>query len=165
MKIFSYILVTMAFLAGCKSDSNSSKSATAALDPNAFRWVDINEAASMANSENKMYFIDVYTDWCGWCKVMDRETFSKPEVQQALKARFHTLKFNAEQKQSITFAGNTYPWQEGGRNGINMLAVALLQGELSYPSYVILDKDKKLIKVTRGFIQADEFLKELSSIQ
>jgi thioredoxin-related protein len=154
------LFFTLLLIVSCKSGTNKE------VASDEFNWVDINKAATMPNSENKMYFIDVYTDWCGWCKVMDKETFSKPEVQKALAARFHTVKFNAEQKESITFNNQTYEYQaSGGRGGINMLAAAMLQGELSFPSYVILNKNKEIIKVTRGFIAADEFLKELSSIK
>lgn len=50
-----------------------------------FKWIkDFNEAKELAKKEDKLMFVDFYTDWCGWCKRMDRDTMSKPEVQKFL---------------------------------------------------------------------------------
>ena len=127
-------------------------------------WIDMKTAATISNTEKKMYFVDVYTDWCGWCKVMDRKTFTDPKVIQALSEKYHVVKFDAEQQEPISFNGQTYEWQAAGRSGVNMLAFALLQGQLSYPSYVFLDADRKPFKIARGFMPADQFLQELASV-
>ena len=127
-------------------------------------WIDMKTAAAITNTEKKMYFVDVYTDWCGWCKVMDKKTFTDPQVIKALSEKYHVVKFDAEQKDAIVFNGQTFEWQAAGRNGINMLAYALLQGQLSYPSYVFLDADRKPFKIARGFMPADQFLQELASV-
>jgi thioredoxin-related protein len=130
--------------------------------PGELKWLSIDEAGKSKMSD-KLYMIDVYTDWCGWCKVMDRETFSDPEVIEFLNKYFHSVKFDAEQKEPINFDGVTYVWKELGRNGINELAEEFLDG-LSYPSIVYLDANKKKIKVTKGFKKADKFLEELTQV-
>ncbi len=140
--------------------ANSNITETAGL-----QWIDMQAAANHKNEEGKMYFVDVYTDWCGWCKVMDKKTFSDPKVQKALKDRFHVVKFNAEQQESINFNNKKYDFQQEGRNGINMLAVELLGGEMGFPSYVYLDKNKKPFKVSKGFMPSDQFLQELATIR
>ncbi len=140
--------------------------AVAVKESNAgLQWMDIQTAANHKNAEGKMYFIDVYTAWCGWCKVMDNKTFSDPTVQKALNERFHVVKFDAEQKEPIVFNNKNYEWQNSGRNGINTLAVELLGGEMGFPSYVYLDKNKKPFKISKGFMPSEQFLAELSTIK
>ena len=94
-----------------------------------------------------MYFFDIYTVWCGWCKVMDKKTFTDPEVAKLLNDNFANVKFDAEQKENIQLNGKNYGWRAAGKRGINELAVELLGQRLSYPSFVILDENFKIIKV------------------
>lgn len=127
-------------------------------------WLHIQDAGQLKNKEEKMFFVDVYTDWCGWCKVMDKKTFIDPEVQKLLNENFHVVKFNAEQKEAIQFDGASYEWMRSGRNGVNALAKKFLGSRLSYPSFIYLDKDLKVVKVTRGYKKPDQFLTELKGI-
>jgi thioredoxin-related protein len=128
-------------------------------------WVDIKTAATHKNEAGKMYFVDVYTDWCGWCKVMDKKTFSDPVVQKALNDRFIAVKFDAEQKEAVMFNNKNYEWQSMGKSGINTLALELLGEEMSFPSYVFLDKNRKPFKVSKGFMPSEQFLAELNSVK
>jgi thiol:disulfide interchange protein len=181
MKIVVYMVCLLCFLS-CKEKQNAApdevQTSTAAnhatteeqqpvaeASGDGLNWLAIQAAADHKNEEGKMFFVDVYTDWCGWCKVMDKKTFSDPAVQKALNERFHVVKFNAEQKEAITLNNKKYEWQNAGRNGINTLAVEFLGGEMGFPSYVFLDKNKKPFKVAKGFMPADQFLAELSSIK
>jgi uncharacterized protein YyaL (SSP411 family) len=148
-------LLTLMLITSCKDKKE--------VSPGELEWLTIEEAGKSKMSD-KLYMIDVYTDWCGWCKVMDRETFSDPEVIELLNKYFHAVKFDAEQKEPIIFEGFSYEWKELGRNGINELAEELLDGRLSYPSIVYLDPNKKKIKVTKGFKKADKFLEELAQV-
>jgi thioredoxin-related protein len=132
--------------------------------PDTISWTDINKISSIDNVANKMFFIDLYTEWCGWCKTMDKKTFADPVVAKKMNQKFHCIKFNAEQKESINFNDKKYEWQAMGRNGVNTLAIALTQGNLSYPAFAILNKDKELIKVINGFKEPSEFLNILDSI-
>jgi thioredoxin-related protein len=129
--------------------------------PKEIAWLDIKEAESIKNNDKKYYFVDVYTEWCGWCKVMDRETFSQKEVIDFMNKNFHNIKFDAEQRETTVFNGKTYMWVNSGRNGINMLAMDLLNTELSYPSYVILDENKKPVEVLKGYLEVTPFLSSL----
>lgn len=126
-------------------------------------WIDIDKAASIENVEGKMYFIDVYTEWCGWCKVMDKQTFTDPKVIEFMSENFHSVKFDAEQKEAITFEGKKYEWSPKGRNGINALATKLLGGAMSYPSYVYLDTNRNIVKVSKGFKKPDAFMADMLS--
>ena len=68
-------------------------------------WVDFNTGYARANSENRIAVIDCYTDWCGWCKVMDKKTFADSAVIQTMQKHFVAIKFNPEQKGKEYYIG------------------------------------------------------------
>ena len=106
----------------------------------------------------------MYTDWCGWCKVMDRETFTDEEVIKYINEHFYAVKFNAEQKEPIEYDGKTYNYVASGRRGIHTLAYSLLQGRASYPSFVFLDEELNHLGVSRGFKKPDAFMVDLKKV-
>jgi thioredoxin-related protein len=128
-------------------------------DPGAVKWMSFEEAIEKAKVEKKKIFIDVYTDWCGWCKVMDKNTFNDPEVAKVLNEKFYPVKFNAEQRADISFAGHTFKFIENGKSGYHELAASLLNNQLSYPTVVFLTEDFKIIQPLPGYRKADEFHK------
>jgi thioredoxin-related protein len=127
-------------------------------------WMHIEDAGKMKNKAKKKYLVDVYTDWCGWCKVMDDKTFSDPEVQKYLNENFHVVKFDAEQRDPIAFKGKSYDWVPSGRKGVNKLAVELLGSRLSYPTMVYLDENLNKIRVSPGYKKPDQLLAELKQL-
>jgi len=102
-------------------------------------------------------FIDTYTDWCGWCKKMDRETFTNSVVADILNNKFYPVKFDAEGKEKITFLGQTFV-NDGKTGNTHQLAIALLRGQLSYPTVVFLtqDNDKISVSPVPGFREAKD---------
>ena len=133
--------------------------------PGAIRWMGMEEALAAQQSDPKPIFIDVYTDWCGWCKVMDKKTFSRPEVAQYMNENFHSVKFNAEKEEPLTLNGQQFEVVNAGRRGIHTFAYALLNGQMSYPSYVILDSEMQRRAIIKGFKEAEPFLEELRGIR
>jgi len=128
-------------------------------------WLTIEEAVTLSEKgTDKKFLFDVYTDWCGWCKVMDQKTFTDPQLKVYLQENFHLVKFNAEQKEPITFKGKKYEWQDVGRNGVHNLAVELLQGQMAYPSLVYLDGSLSVIRVSPGYKDAVQLQGELSAL-
>ena len=101
MKYMYIIMVFTLFALGCKSDG----SAVSTLVDGELNWLTIEEAQKIKNNEGKLYMVDVYTDWCGWCKVMDKKTFTDDGIKKYLDENFYVIKFNAEQKEPITFNG------------------------------------------------------------
>ena len=102
-------------------------------------WMTINEAEAAMKKNPKRVFIDVYTDWCGWCKVMDKRTFSNKELARYMNEHFYAVKFNAEQKDTLHFMGKSFGFVPQYRS--NQFAAELLQGRMSYPTTVILDSN------------------------
>lgn len=133
------------------------------MNTGGMQWMTIEEAEKVKN-DGKKYLVDVYTDWCGWCKVMDRKTFSDPDMQKYLKDNFHVIKLNAEQKEAINFQGKQYEWVPSGRKGVNQLAVQLLGSRLSYPTIVYLDENMKKIKSSPGFKDPEKLMAELKAL-
>ena len=161
MKLYIHLIIilTLIFIS-CKSGSEYQKSTDGSLT-----WIDIDQAAKLKNDEEKLYFVDLYTKWCGWCKVMDKETFTDPEVIKLMSEKFHMVKFDAEQTNLVNWEGQEYIYKAGGRKGIHGLASMLLKNRLSYPSFVILDKDRKPIKTIVGYKKPDQLISEISSLR
>lgn len=123
-----------------------------AQDPPKITWYSIEEAVELNKKKKKKFFVDVYTDWCGWCKKMDASTFIDPVIAKYMSENYYAVKFDAESKAPITINGQEYVnTNPGTKRSTHQLAVALLNRKLSYPSFVFLDEEVKLITVLPGF--------------
>ncbi|MGK7389035.1 MAG: thioredoxin family protein [Candidatus Cyclobacteriaceae bacterium M2_1C_046] len=120
-------------------------------------WMTFEEAVEANKKEPKKIFIDVYTDWCGWCKVMDKNTFNHPTIAKYLNENFYNVKLDAEQKEDITFNGHTFKFVASGRKGYHELAAALLDGKLSYPTVVFMDEQLRIIQPLPGYQKPEQF--------
>lgn len=129
------------------------------IEESPVHWMTFEQAVEKCKTQKRKIFIDVYTDWCGWCKVMDRKTFTDPNVAKLLNEKFYAVKFNAEQREDVKFQETTFKFVENGRSGYHQLAAALLNNQLSYPTVVFLDEDFKMIQPLPGYREAAEFHK------
>lgn len=135
------------------------------LNTGGLQWTTFDALQKEGYKNNgKKYLVDVYTDWCGWCKVMDKKTFTDEKVQAYLRDNFNIVKFDGEQKESITFKKRIYEWQAGGKKGVNQLAIELLGGSMSYPTMVYLDENLNKIRSIPGFKKPEQLLAELKAI-
>lgn len=121
------------------------------------KWMSFEEALERSKTEKRKIFIDVYTDWCGWCKVMDKKTFSEVNIADYLNEKFYAVKLDAEQEDDILFRDHTFKFVPNGRRGYHELAAWLLQGKLSYPTVVFLDEDFNQIQPLPGYREPKEF--------
>lgn len=128
-----------------------------ALTQDIIKWHTIEEAFELTKEKPKKIMIDVYTDWCSWCKVMDTTTFRHPVIANYINKNFYAVKLNAEQKTDIVLDGRSYKYIPSGRRGYNELAALLLNGKLGYPSIVFLDEKANMIQPVQGYIKAKPF--------
>ena len=122
-------------------------------------WISIEEAAKRNQKNPKKIFIDVYTDWCGWCKKMDRDTFSNPGIAAYVNKNYYAVKLNAEGKAPITLNGTTYNFRPENRS--HDLAIQLLQGKMSYPTTVYLDENFNMLSPLPGYLTVEQLNKVL----
>lgn len=128
-------------------------------------WMSWEEAVAANEKEPRKIFVDVYTDWCGWCKRMDATTFKDSAVVDFMNEHFYAIKLNAEQQESIHWQGFEFKWIPGGRNGVNELASIILEKRMSYPSFVLLDQEFARIMISPGYKEAPVMLKQLQFAQ
>lgn len=123
-------------------------------------WLTWEEATTLVmNEENpKKVFVDIYTDWCGWCKKMDKDTFQNPEVATYMSENFYMVKLDGEGKDPIEYKGKTYKFVPSGRKGYHEFAAALMQGRLSYPTTIFLDEEMNMLSPVPGYQKPKPFL-------
>lgn len=114
------------------------------------KWYSIEEVQELVKKAPRKIYIDMYTDWCGWCKVMDKKTFTDESVSKRLNTDFYAVKFDAEGKEAVEFKNQTFNFVAQGSRGYHEFALALM-GKLSYPTSVFLDENLNLISPLPGF--------------
>lgn len=117
-------------------------------------WMTLEQALEKSKTEKRKIFVDMYTDWCGWCKHMDSTTFIHPAVAKYLNEHFYPVKFNAEQERDIVFKDKTYHFKKSGARGYHELAALWLNNRLSFPTVVFLDENQQLIQPVPGYQDA-----------
>lgn len=118
------------------------------------KWYTLKEAFELQKKQPRKILIDVYTDWCGWCKKMDAETFSHPVIADYLNTHFYPVKFNAEGFDSIVFNGHLFVNEGKGQRSTHQFALALFQAQSlqpAYPSIAYFDENLQLIRVISGY--------------
>lgn len=120
------------------------------------QWMTLEEALERSKTEKRKLFIDVYTEWCGWCKRMDQTTFSNRAVARYINEHYYAVKFDAEQQEDIVFNNKTYRFKRNGARGFHELAAEWLNNRLSYPTVVFLDENLNVIQPLSGYLEADK---------
>lgn len=109
-------------------------------------WISFEEAVERNKTNPKKILVDVYTEWCGWCKKMDANTFTNPVIIKYIQNNYWAVKLNAERKDSILLGDQLFVNENiSGRRGAHQLAIALLNGKMTYPSMVYLDEKVELM--------------------
>lgn len=132
-----------------------------AISQEKINWISWDEMIAIRENDSikKKVFIDFYTGWCGWCKKMDATTFSDPTIVNYMNSKYYAVKFDAETRDTINFNGhqfiNTDPnfikSSLKSRGKTHWFAQSILDGQLSYPSYVILDENLTRLVIYKGY--------------
>lgn len=156
-KILGITLAILAFSGGAQAQKHTkskpktparvqAKASTAVSDKE-IHWISLDELQQRMKAAPRKVYIDVYTPWCGWCKVMDQKTFTNPNVIKYINEHYYAVKFNAEQTDSVHFMGGHY----GLEGRTNQFAVQLLRGQLSYPTTVIMEENFQNPQLIPGY--------------
>lgn len=111
-------------------------------------WKDWNSGLKEASSARKPVLIDVYTDWCTWCKRMDQDVYTRSDVRQYLASHFVTVKLNAEYATAARYEGKAYTSRTlAERFRVN-----------GYPTTIFLRADGSHIANVPGYVPAERFV-------
>jgi thioredoxin-related protein len=129
---------------------------------NKINWMTWEQAIEANKKSPKMIFVDLYTGWCGWCKVMDNKTFTDSLVIDYMNRHFYAVKFDAEQRNDVKYNNQVFKYNPTYK--AHDLAISLLDGGMSYPSFVVLNGKEQRVKIIKGYIEAPVFLTNLKAI-
>jgi len=114
-------------------------------------WMSIDEAQNMAKKEPRNVFVDVYTTWCGPCKLMDRTTFTDEKVADYVKSNYYAVKLNAESDRIVNYKGKQISEREFAKS-------FQIQG---YPTILLFDENFESATKQLGYMKAGAFQKLL----
>ncbi len=155
MKKIFLLLIILPLIFGFAMAQNNNQQPLPTQQKVKVKWYTFEEAVALHEKKPKTILIDMYTDWCGWCKKMDAETFSHPGIAGYINANFYPVKFDAERKDTVVYKGKTYINKGEGRRPSHELAIQLLKGKMSYPTIVYID-DKDNINPIPGYLTPDK---------
>lgn len=132
---------------------------TAQKIENKIKWVTIEEVQELIKEEPRKIFIDVYTTWCGPCKMMMANTFTNPDLIDYVNEHYYAVKFNAESPDAIVFNGETYENPDydparKGRNGVHQFA-RYMQVR-AYPTIMYVDENLNFLTPDTGYKTATQ---------
>lgn len=122
-------------------------------------WLTVEEVEVLQKKEPRKVLMDVYTTWCGPCKMMMRNTFTNKNVIDYVNKHYYAVKFDAESGKDVVFKGNTYtnpsfvPGKQG-RKSQHQFAQAL--GVNSYPTIIYMDENMDVIAPIKGYQTPDK---------
>lgn len=128
------------------------------------KWTDLETAQKAAKKDGKPILIDVYTAWCGPCRMLNTNTFGDRQTADYINSHYHPVKFNAEGGGPVVYNGKTYtnpsynPAMANSRNGTHELtmAIAPVNGRVAYPTLVYMDSEGQVLTPVQGYMTPEQ---------
>lgn len=152
-----------------------------AQEKEAIKWMSFDKAVELARKNKKHIIVDVYTQWCGPCKMMSKNTFNNPAIAKYINENYYAVKYDAEnfdtlkftievpdtvkdkkgkvlkvqvKKQPLTFIN---PAPKGTNRAVHQFAASILDNNLSYPSIVFLNDKIQRLDIVKGYHTPEQF--------
>src|SRR6185436_7449911 len=110
---------------------------------NPIDWHPWSQAAlDLARQTNKPIFLSVGYSTCHWCDVMDRESFSDPEIGKLMNEAFVSVLVDREERPDV--------------DSVYIAVTRTLTGDAGWPNNVILTQDGKPF-FAASYIPKDKF--------
>lgn len=145
MHRYSYLLLFVILL---------STGFTISKPENKINWLSVEEAASLATGDPRPIVIDLYTDWCYWCKVMDKKTYTDDKVIRYINEHFYAVKLDAESKKDVEWQNKEFEYNSVRK--VNDFSLYVTNGQLSFPSTVIFPSLKDGPAAIPGYMTPGE---------
>ena len=121
-------------------------------------WVTFDEAYKLCKKNPRPIMVDVYTTWCGPCKMMRTQTFGNAQIAEYINANFYAVKFDAESKDSVKFDKYVFVSTDPTNpKAPHQFAASILDNQLAYPSIVFLNNQIQRLDVLKGFMPPKNF--------
>lgn len=159
------LLLLTAFTVSTPEGENSVPVKSSKQEQAQIQWLSLEEADQQMKENPKKLYVDVYTDWCGWCKVQDRKTFTHPEIVKLMNKYYYAVKFDAESRDSLKFNGKKYGFMpKMGRKGLNSWAhrFARKNGRLGYPTSLFFNEGFQRLDVLATYLDPSQMEKVLT---
>ena len=120
----------------------------------------------MAN-EDKLALAFFHADWCTICEGMRRTTLNEPRVAEMLNAQFLFLPFDAEQRESFDFAGQTFRYRPNGSTaGMHEWAMELatVDGQIQFPTLTAFNAQHEIVFQHQGLLAPEALVVVLEEL-
>jgi thioredoxin 1 len=146
---YSMLLISLATLALCSPCAVALPSAPPPIvseDHGKLPWFEgtYEDALQEAKSKNKLVFIDLWTTWCGWCKRLDKDTYSDDSVAAEMK---DIVCFNIDAE---------------SKAGVPLAKKFNVRG---YPALILLSPDGSYRDQIGGYLKPEEFKREIQRVR
>jgi thioredoxin-related protein len=136
------------FSLGAEETGLKNQGAQNAAGKDDITWYKYDEGLKLAAKAGKPILVDFYTDWCGWCKKMDKTTYVDPAVTSYVKTKFVAVKVNAESRDAINLPSGAVDGRKLARSF----------GVSGFPTTILLDSRGKAVLAFAGYRPADDFI-------
>lgn len=151
LKMKKYLIIALILFVGFSVNAQKKEAS--------IKWITFEEAVKAQAKNPKKIMLDAYTTWCGPCKLLDKNTFTNPDLIEYVNKNFYAVKFNAEGNDVVNFKGKKYTNPQfdpnkTGRNSQHQLSQIL--GVSAYPTILFLDEKASVITPVIGYRTAQE---------